>query len=44
VFRDFLAHVYTGAPATLTLEDIFMDCDVTIAAHESAVKGQMVRV
>jgi predicted dehydrogenase len=44
VFRDFLAHVYAGAPATLTMEEIYRNCDVTIAAHESAVKGQMVRI
>lgn len=44
VFRDFLAHVYAGAPATLTLEEIYANCDVTLAAHESAVKGQMVRI
>lgn len=44
VFKDYLAHVYGGAPATLTLDEIYMDCDVTIAAHEAAVKRQIVRI
>jgi len=44
VFRDFLAHVYTGAPATLTLDEIYTGCEVTLAAHESAVKGRMVSI
>ena len=44
VFRDYLAHVYAGAPATLTVGEIYMDCDVTLAAHEAAVKGRIVKI
>jgi predicted dehydrogenase len=43
VFRDFLAQVYTGAPATLPLNDIYTVCEVTIAAHEAAVENKVIR-
>ena len=44
VFRDYLAHVYAGAAATLTVPEIYMNCDITVAAHEAAVKGQIVKI
>lgn len=42
VFRDYLAQVYAGAPPTLTLEDIYTVCEVSIAAHEAAVERRIV--
>lgn len=42
VFRDYIAHVYAGAPATLSVEDIYRVCDVTIAAHQAAVERRIV--
>lgn len=44
VFADYLAHVYNGVPATLTLDDIYAACELTIAAHESAVEGRVVKM
>jgi predicted dehydrogenase len=44
VFRDYIAHTYTGAPATLPLEDIYAVCEATIAAHEAAVEKRVVRI
>ena len=42
VFRDYIAHVYAGAPATLPVNDIYTVCEVTIAAHEAAVERRIV--
>jgi predicted dehydrogenase len=44
VFRDYIAHTYTGSPATLPLEDIYAVCEATIAAHEAAVEKRVVRI
>jgi hypothetical protein len=44
VFRDYIAHTYTGAPATLPVEDIYAVCEATIAAHEAAVQERIVRI
>jgi hypothetical protein len=44
VFRDYIAHTYTEAPATLPLEDIYAVCEATIAAHEAAVEKRVVRI
>lgn len=43
VFRDYIAHVYTGAPATLTTDEIYSVCEITIAAHEAAVERRVVK-
>lgn len=43
VFRDYIAHVYAGAPATLTVDEIYSVCEVTIAAHEAAVERRIVK-
>ncbi len=43
VFRDFIAQVYAGAAPTLPLHDIYRVCEVTIAAHEAAVQGKVVK-
>ena len=42
VFVDFLDHVYNGRPATLSLEDIFRDCEIVLGAQEAAEKRQIV--
>ncbi len=42
VFRDYIANVYAGAPATLPVDDIYTVCEVTIAAHEAAVQQRIV--
>ncbi len=42
VFRDYIANVYAGAPATLTEAEIFRVCDVTIAAHLAAIGRRIV--
>jgi predicted dehydrogenase len=44
VFRDYIAHTYTGTPATLPLEDIYAVCEAAIAAHEAAVEKRVVRI
>jgi predicted dehydrogenase len=44
VFRDYIAHTYTGAPATLPVDDIYAVCEATIAAHEAAVQKRIVRI
>lgn len=44
VFRDYIAHTYAGAPATLGVEEIYAVCKATVAAHEAAVEGRVVRV
>jgi predicted dehydrogenase len=44
VFRDFIAHVYSGAPATLTEAEIYSACDATFAAHDAAVQGKIVQI
>jgi predicted dehydrogenase len=44
VFRDYIAHTYAGAAATLALEDIYAVCESTIAAHDSAVEKRVVRI
>ncbi len=42
VFRDYIASVYGGAAPTLSLDDIYTVCEVTIAAHEAAVERRIV--
>ncbi len=42
VFRDYIASVYGGAKPTLSIEDIYRNCEVTIAAHEAAVEQKVV--
>jgi hypothetical protein len=42
VFRDYVAHVYAGAPAGLPLADIYAVCDATIAAHEAAIQKRLI--
>jgi predicted dehydrogenase len=44
LFLDYLEYVYNGKPATLSHEDIFAACDATLAAHESAVQGSIVKL
>ncbi len=44
VFRDYIAHTYTGAPATLPVDDIYAVCEATIAAHEAAVEKKVVQI
>jgi hypothetical protein len=44
VFFDYIASVYAGAKPTLTVKDIFRNCEVTIAAHEAAVRHSIVRI
>ncbi len=44
VFRDYIAHTYAGAPATLPVEDIYAVCEATIAAHEAAIQNRVVRI
>ncbi len=42
VFRDYIAHVYTGAPPGLPLADIYAVCEATIAAHEAATQKRLI--
>lgn len=42
VFVDFLNHVYNGRPETLSLADIFRNCEIIIGAQEAAEKRQIV--
>jgi len=42
VFIDFLENIYLNKPATLSLEDIYRACEVTLGAHEAAVTGRVV--
>jgi len=44
VFVDFLNHIYNNAPATLSAEEIFAVCDATVAAHEAALQGTVVKI
>lgn len=44
VFRDYIAWVFAGAPATLPLRDIYAACEATLAAHEAAVDRKVVPV
>ncbi len=44
VFVDFVNHVYNGTPATLTLTDIYRNCEVTLGAQEAAERGTIVRL
>jgi predicted dehydrogenase len=44
VFRDYIAHTYAGAAATLPLEDIYAVCEATIAAHDAASEKRVVRI
>jgi predicted dehydrogenase len=44
LFTEFLEHVYNGKPASLTLEDIYRNCEVTLGAQEAAERGQIVRL
>jgi predicted dehydrogenase len=43
VFVDFLEAAYNGKQQSLTVEDIFRANEVTIAAHESALRRQAVK-
>jgi predicted dehydrogenase len=42
VFVDFLENAYMNRPATLSLEDIFRACEITIGANEAAVTRRVV--
>jgi predicted dehydrogenase len=42
VFRDYIAHVYAGAPAGLPLADIYAVCEATIATHEAAIQKRLI--
>lgn len=44
VFIDFLKHVYLSEPATLSLQDIYRACEITLAAHEAAITGRVVAI
>ena len=44
VFLEFLEHVYSGKPASLTLEDIFRTTEIVIGAQEAADRHQIVRL
>jgi hypothetical protein len=42
VFRDYIAHVYAGAPTSLPLADIYAVCEAAIAAHEAAIQNRLI--
>lgn len=44
VFAEYVAHVYGGAPASLSLADIYRNCEITIGADEAAAQGRIVRL
>ena len=44
VFIDFLESSYAGKPAALPLSDIYRVCEITLAAHEAAEQGRIVRI
>jgi predicted dehydrogenase len=44
LFADYLKATYLGAKPTITQSDIWKVNEITLAAHESAEKGQTVRI
>ncbi|MGH9659371.1 MAG: Gfo/Idh/MocA family protein [Bryobacteraceae bacterium] len=44
VFIDFVDAVFNGKPTALPFDDIYRVCRITLAAEESARRGQLVRV
>jgi predicted dehydrogenase len=44
LFIEYLEYAYNGKPPSLSHEEIFAACDATLAAHEAAVKGSVVRL
>lgn len=44
VFVDFLANIYLNKPATLSLDDIYRVCEVTLAADAAAWIGRVVEI
>jgi hypothetical protein len=42
VFVDFLENAYMNRPATLSLEDIYRACEITVGANEAALTGRVV--
>lgn len=44
VFVDYVRYAFGGAAPSLTLDEIYAACDATLAAHEAAVEGAVVRV
>jgi predicted dehydrogenase len=44
VFVDFLETIYLNKPATLSMEDIYSVCEVTLAADEAAWTGRVVEI
>ena len=44
VFVDFLENAYMNQPASLSLEDIYRACEITIGANEAALTGRVVSV
>jgi hypothetical protein len=43
VFVDYLQATYNGKAPTLTLQEIWRVNEITLAAHEAAESGQIVR-
>lgn len=44
LFIDYLNATYNSKPPTITLQDIYRICEVTLAAEEAANRGVMVRI
>jgi predicted dehydrogenase len=44
VFVDFLEHIYANKPASLSLDDIYHVCEVTLAANEAAMTDRVVQI
>jgi hypothetical protein len=43
LFTDYLNATYNGAAPTLTLEEIWRANEITLAAHEAAESGRIVK-
>lgn len=44
VFVEFLENVFSNKPTSLPPSEIFRICEVTLAAHEAAIKGRVVEI
>ncbi len=42
IFAEFLDHVYLGKPTSLSHDEIYRICEITIAAHEAAISGKVI--
>jgi predicted dehydrogenase len=43
-FIEYLEYAYNGKPPSMSHAEIYAACDATLAAHEAAIKGSVVRL